>query len=99
MAFVWGPQTLGGGGNQSANFGLNYAASSDLLPYISVVPTEATFAQGGQWYSGGFPVFGMLGVSTQWSELSNDGKTLTFWINVMNNGNNPVEFNIVYTNF
>jgi hypothetical protein len=105
MAFTWGPHSLAGNSlfakNNSASYCFQWAASTDFLPYISVVPTSPAFVDGNvnQWYSGGFPVFNLLGVSTQWSYLTEDQTIVRYYINVMNNGPNPVEFNFVYTNF
>jgi hypothetical protein len=107
MASIFKGYSVASGGNVSIE--IQYAASKNLssealLPYFSVVPIDPGHIEmaGGaqQWYSGGsFPVFNMLGVSTQWMYLTDDLTTLKYYMNVMNNGPGTVEFNLVYTNF
>lgn len=54
-----------------------------------------------QWVALNFfyPVVNQLGVSTQWSQLSNDESMLIYFLIVTNYSNNTVEYSFVEADF
>ncbi len=48
---------------------------------------------------GGYPFENQLGISTQWSQLSDDQTTLIYYIVVQNNSNNTIEYSFVEADF
>jgi hypothetical protein len=94
VATQWGSHSLGPG--QSFGWSFTRGRSTGFLPYLSVIPTSPSFTPS-QWQftGGGYPYWNQLGISTQWSQLSNDGSSLIYYIVVQNNSNNTVSYAFV----
>ena len=60
---------------------------------LQVMPLSPSLT-GALWNitSGGYPFFNELGVSTIWSQLSDDMSTLVFFLVVQNNSNDVIEY-------
>jgi hypothetical protein len=97
MASQWGNNSLSPGSSQGWFFARS--AQGGFLPYISVIPTSPSFTDGQTFFNGPFPDCNELGIGTQWSQLSDDGSTLTYFLVVMNNSNNTVEYSFVEADF
>jgi len=98
MAAQWGNNSLGP--NSSAGWYFVRNVSQGFLPYLSVIPTSPSFT-GGLWSltGGGYPYWNQLGISTQWSQLSDDGTLLIYFIVVQNNSNSTIEYAFVEADF
>jgi len=101
MAGQWGNNTLGAG--QQTCFYFVRPVTSGFLPVISVLPLSPSFTNPGQMYtlqsldSLSFPTANQLGVSTIWSQLSDDGSNLIYYMAVMNFSNSTIEYAFVET--
>jgi len=103
MASEWGHNSLAPG--QAAGWFFSRPAQRGFLPVISVRPTSPDFTPGAGWsYVGvgdlglegiSFPQFLHLGVSTLWSSLSPDGNENVYYLLVINDGNQTVEYAFV----
>jgi len=72
--------------------------TTGFLPVLSVIPTSPSFTD--VLWSGSAssnPWMNELGISTTWSQLSNDGSTLVYFMIVTNNSNNTVEYAFLET--
>lgn len=91
MASEWGNHTLSPG----ASAGWFFARPNlpGFLPMLQVMPLNPSFAPG-EWNltSGGYPYVNQLGISTIWSQLSDDLSTLTYHMVVQNNSNEILEY-------
>jgi hypothetical protein len=99
MASQWGANSLSPG--SSAGWFFARPVAQGFLPYISVIPTSPSFTDPGEWSltGGGYPYQNQLGISTQWSQLSDDESTLVYYIVVQNNSSNTVEYSFVEADF
>ena len=91
MAAQWGSNSLSPGQSQGWFFARGKA--NGFLPVLQVMPlspsfTNATWGGGGN----GYMFETELGVSTIWSQLSNDLSTLLYFMVVTNNSNGTVEY-------
>lgn len=91
MAAQWGTNSLAPG--QSAGWFFARPNQSGFLPVLQVMPLSPSL-MGVLWNitSGGYPFFNELGVSTIWSQLSDDMSTLVFFLVVQNNSNDVIEY-------
>jgi hypothetical protein len=91
MAAQWGTNSLAPG--QSAGWFFARPNQSGFLPVLQVMPLSPSLT-GDLWSitSGGYPFWNELGVSTIWSQLSDDTSTLIFYLVVQNNSNNIIEY-------
>src|SRR5271170_5375000 len=91
MASQWGSNSLAPG----ASAGWFFARPNipGFLPVLQVMPLTPSFTDN-LWYtaSDGYPYWNQLGVSTEWSRLSNDLTTVVYFMVVANNSNNTVEY-------
>jgi hypothetical protein len=64
-----------------------------FLPVLQVMPLSPSLTNG-LWNitSGGYPYENQLGVSTIWSQLSDDESGLVYYMVVQNNSNNIIEY-------
>jgi hypothetical protein len=102
MAIEWGVNSLAAG--QAAGWSFTRPAQPGFLPVISVRPLTPDFSPP-QWsYVGAgdlglegisFPVWTHLGVSTIWSQMSDDLTDNIYYLLVMNFGNQTVEYAFV----
>jgi hypothetical protein len=71
---------------------------SGFLPVLQVMPMSPSFIDG-RWAltGGGYPYVNQLGISTIWSQLSNDQTELVYHMVVQNNSNNIIEYAFVET--
>jgi hypothetical protein len=95
MAGQWGNNTLASG--QVAAWSFGRPNVSGFLPVLSVIPLSPSFTDGGPHVletldSVSFPTFNQLGISTIWTQLSNDGSTLIYYMLVMNFSPNPIQY-------
>jgi len=99
MAAQWGSNSLSP--NSSAGWFFARPVQEGFLPYLSVIPTSPSFTDPDQWNltGGGYPFVNQLGISTQWSQLSDDQTTLIYNIVVQNNSNNTIEYSFVEADF
>lgn len=101
MAGQWGSNTLGAG--QATVFYFVRPVTSGFLPVISVLPLTPSFTNPGQMYAQesldqlSFPIANQLGVSTIWSQLSDDGSNLIYYMAVMNFSNSTIQYAFVET--
>jgi hypothetical protein len=91
MATQWGNNSLAAG----ASAGWFFARSREdgFLPVLQVMPMSPSFTDN-LWYvaGDGYPSWNELGVSTIWSQLSNDSQTLIYFMVVENKSNNTIEY-------
>ncbi len=102
MASEWGLNSLASG--QAAGWTFTRAATPGFLPVISVRPLSPDFT-GSEWsYVGAgdfglqgisFPLWTHLGVSTIWSNMSDDLTENVYYLVVVNFGNQTVEYAFV----
>lgn len=99
MATEWGNNTIGSGQLQGWSF--SRAAQPGLLPVISVRPLTPSFTNdnGFHWSSSltsmSFPTETQLGVSTLWSQMSNDQTTITYYLLVINYSSSTLSYAFV----
>jgi hypothetical protein len=94
MAAQWGNNSLAPGA--SAGWFFARTAPAGFLPIISVKPLTPSFTNSASFGGGtNYPFFNQLGVSTIWSQLSNDGSTTFYFLVVINNSNNTVSYAFV----
>ncbi len=85
------------GSNQSFGWRIGQFPPGTLV-YIGAVPISPSFTSSNWFFTGGgYPYWNQLGISTQWSQLSNDGSGLGQFIVVQNNSNSTIEYELFYT--
>jgi hypothetical protein len=91
MATQWGSNSIAPG--QSAGWFFSRANRTEFLPVLQVMPLSPSFTNG-EWAltGGGYPYFNQLGISTTWSELSDDLQNLVYHLVVQNNSSNTIEY-------
>jgi hypothetical protein len=91
MATQWGSNSIAPG--QSVGWFFSRANRTEFLPVLQVMPLSPSYATG-EWAltSGGYPYVNQLGISTTWSELSNDLQNLVYHLVVQNNSPNTIEY-------
>ena len=91
MAAQWGNNSLAPGASAGWFFARNKAAG--FLPVLQVMPLTPSFT-GNRWSTAGdgYPSLNELGVSTIWSQLSDDLSTLLYFMVVSNNSQNTIEY-------
>jgi hypothetical protein len=91
MAAQWGTNSLAPG--QAAGWFFARANQMGFLPVLQVMPLSPSLTNN-LWFvaSDGYPYLNELGVSTVWSQLSDDASTLIFYLVVQNNSNNIIEY-------
>jgi hypothetical protein len=91
MATQWGSNSIAPG--QSAGWFFSRANRTEFLPVLQVMPLSPSFTNA-EWNltGGGYPYFNELGVSTTWSELSDDLQNLVYYLVVQNNSSNTIEY-------
>ena len=94
MASQWGAHSVAAGSSAAWLFVRNPEAG--FLPVLQVMPLSPSFS-GGEWNitGGGYPYFNQLGVSTIWSQLSDDLTELIYFMVVQNNSNQTIEYAFV----
>jgi len=95
MAVQWGTNSLGA--RQAAGWFFIRPKASGFLPVLSVMPLSPSFTDGHWSFDEGFtsisfPILNELGISTMWTQLSDDGSNLIYFIVVMNFSNSPIEY-------
>ena len=91
MAAQWGNNSLAPGATAGWFFARPNATG--FLPVLQVMPMTPSFTNS-QWNvaSDGYPSENELGISTIWSQLSDDSTTLLYYMVVMNRSDNVVEY-------
>ncbi|MFZ0088275.1 MAG: hypothetical protein WAL63_02125 [Solirubrobacteraceae bacterium] len=91
MASEWGSHSLSPGA--SAGWFFSRPNLPGFLPVLQVMPLNPSFAHG-EWNltSGGYPTVNQLGISTIWSQLSDDLTTASYQMVVQNNSNEILEY-------
>ena len=91
MASQWGNNSLAPGA--AAGWFFARSNTAGFLPVLQVMPMSPSFT-GNLWYvaSDGYPYWNELGVSTIWSQLSDDSSTLLYFMVVQNKSSNIVEY-------
>jgi hypothetical protein len=91
MAAQWGNNSLAPGA--SAGWFFVRQNTGGFLPILQVMPLTPSFNTAG-WAltNGGYPYETELGISTIWSQLSDDMSNLIYFMLVQNNGPNIVEY-------
>jgi hypothetical protein len=91
MASEWGSNSIAPG--STAGWYFSRPNLPGFLPVLQVMPLSPSFANN-DWEltGGGYPYFNQLGISTIWSELSDDLATATYYMEVQNNSNNTIEY-------
>jgi hypothetical protein len=91
MAAQWGNNSLAPGASAGWYFVRPNAAG--FLPVLQVTPLSPSFTDG-LWSltGGGYPYWNELGISTVWSQLTNDESYLVYFLVVQNNSNNTIEY-------
>lgn len=91
MASQWGSNSLAPG--SSAGWFFVRAKEAGFLPVLQVMPMSPSFtASGWALTGGGYPYFNQLGISTIWSQLTDDETELVYFMVVQNNSNQYVEY-------
>lgn len=91
MAAQWGTNSIASG--QSAGWFFSRPNRTEFLPVLQVMPLSPSFTNG-EWAltGGGYPYFNQLGISTTWSELTDDLQNLVYFMVVQNNSDNTIEY-------
>jgi len=91
MASQWGTNSLAP--NQSAGWYFVRNNQKGFLPVLQVMPLSPSFTSG-EWTltGGGYPYENQLGISTIWSQLTDDLQNLVYYMIVQNNSNNTIEY-------
>ena len=92
MAAQWGNNSLAPGSSHGWYFVRNHATG--FLPVLQVTPLSPSFTSG-SWNLGpfgGYPYWNQLGISTIWSQLSNNAQFLVYFMVVQNNSNSTIEY-------
>lgn len=91
MVSQWGTNSLAP--NQSAGWYFSRNNQKGFLPVLQVMPLSPSFT-GGEWFltGGGYPYENQLGISTIWSQLTDDLQNLVYYMIVQNNSNNTIEY-------
>jgi hypothetical protein len=91
MASQWGTNSLAP--NQSAGWFFVRNEQEGFLPVLQVMPLSPSFTnQDWTLTDGGYPYFNQLGISTTWSQLTDDLKNLVYFMVVQNNSSNTIEY-------
>jgi hypothetical protein len=100
MAIEWGNNTIGAGQTQSWFF--VGPATPGFLPVLSVRPLTPSFTNDNarfHWASDltsmSFPVARQLGVSTIWSQMSDDQRNVTHFMLVMNYSDSTLTYSFL----
>jgi hypothetical protein len=99
MATEWGDHTIGP--RQTQGWFFARPTQNGFLPVLSVRPLSPSFTASNQWHLHtdltwiSFPFVQQLGVSTIWSQLSNDQRTTTYFMLVMNYSDSTVAYSFV----
>ena len=91
MAAQWGVHSLAPGTSQGWYFAR--ANTPGFLPVLQVMPLSPSFTD--NWWnveSDGYPHWNELGVSTIWSQLSDDQSTVYWFMVVENKSNSVVDY-------
>ncbi len=96
MASQWGSHSIAPG--SSAGWYFVRGKEPGFLPALQVMPLSPSFTDG-LWSltGGGYPFENQLGISTIWSQLSDDETELVYYMVVQNNSNNTIEYAFVET--
>lgn len=96
MASQWGSHSLAPGSSAGWYFVRN--KTTGFLPVLQVMPLSPSLTNSG-WAltGGGYPYENQLGISTIWSQLSNDQTELIYYMVVQNNSSNIIEYAFVET--
>jgi len=91
MAAQWGSHSLAPG--NSAGWYFVRGNQAGFLPVLQVTPLTPSFT-GGLWSltGGGYPFWNELGISTMWSQLTDDQANLVYFLVVQNNSNDIIEY-------
>ena len=91
MAAQWGNNSLAPGA--SAGWFFARPVTNGVLTLMSVMPLSPSFT-GSLWFGGGgsYPYQNELGVSTTWSQLSDDSSTVFYLLVVSNNSDNTISY-------
>jgi hypothetical protein len=91
MASQWGNNSLAPGANAGWYFVRNNVTG--FLPVLQVMPLSPSFTSG-LWSltGGGYPYWNELGISTIWSQLSNNSQNLVYFMVVQNNSTSTIEY-------
>jgi hypothetical protein len=91
MASQWGTNSLAP--NQSAGWYFVRDKQEGFLPVLQVMPLSPSFIDGeAALTGGGYPYFNQLGISTIWSQLTDDLRNLVYFMVVQNNSDNTIEY-------
>ncbi len=91
MAAQWGSNSLAPG--SSAGWFFARAKETGFLPVLQVMPMSPSFTNA-LWglTGGGYPYLNELGISTIWSQLTDDETQLVYFMVVQNNSNDYIEY-------
>jgi hypothetical protein len=98
MAAQWGNNSLAPG--KSAGFSFVMPKETGFLPVLQVMPLSPSDTDA-DWFltSGGYPALTELGISTIWSQLTNDViPNVMYFMVVQNNSNSVVEYAFLEAN-
>jgi hypothetical protein len=91
MAAQWGNNSLAP--DASAGWFFARPKAAGFLPVLQVMPMTPSFTDNAWTVAAdGYPYLNELGVSTIWSQLSDDSSTLLYFMVVQNRSNNIVEY-------
>jgi hypothetical protein len=92
MAAQWGSNSLAPGGN--AGWFFSRSNTPGFLPVLQVMPLSPAFNGISNWHltGGGYPYFSELGISTIWSQLTDNESNTIWYMVVQNNSSNTIEY-------
>lgn len=92
MAAQWGSHSIAPG--QSAGWFFSRPNKAGFLPVLQVMPLSPSFTDPSEWSltGGGYPYENQLGISTVWSQLSDDLSSVSWLMVVQNNSRNTIEY-------
>ncbi len=91
MAAQWGVNSLAPG--SAAGWFFARSNQAGFLPVLQVMPLSPSLTNN-LWSraADGYPYWNELGVSTIWSQLSDDSSSLIYFMVVQNNSNSIIEY-------
>lgn len=95
MAAQWGNNWLGPG--QSAAWFFGRSVTHNVLVELSVIPLSPSFTPANWSYQGFYAIWNQLGHSPQFAQLSNDGKSIVYYMVVQNFSNNWMSYAFLET--
>jgi len=90
MAAQWGNNSLAAG--KSAGWAFVRNKDTGFLPVLQVTPLSPSFTSSVWSIAFDYPLVNQLGISTIWSQLTDDSQFLVYYMVVQNLSNSTIEY-------